>query len=183
MRYQRTKSSTTRFLLRAPAVPGTDVIEMLIAKSHEDLPAIRSIKLLNPENNFLRMKEKLRNFNNLRVLLAYLLDRGEAILYHRLSSVVKVISIEFEGKKIVIDYKGKSDILNQTKNDMQRITGVEWSIATQQSSDGITYSDFLNTIDEYHQKALLQTDIVKYILSKFDDLKVEKITLNNFHIN
>jgi hypothetical protein len=156
---------------------------MLIAKSYEELPAIKNIKLLNPENNFLRMKERLQTFNNLRVLLAYLLDRGEAILYHRLSSVVKVILLEIENKKIVIDYKGKPDLLNQMKNDMKRVTGIEWSIVVQQNSDGITYSDFLNTIDEYHEKALLQTDIVKYILSKFDDLKVEKITLNNSHIN
>lgn len=156
---------------------------MLIAKSYEEPPAIRNIKLLNPENNFLRMKERLKTFNNLRVLLAYLLDRGEAILYHRLSSVVKVISLEIEDRKIVIDYKGKSDFINQMKNDIKRITGVEWSIEVKQSSDGITYSDFLNTIDEYHEKALLQTDIVKYILSRFDDLKVEKITLNNSYIN
>lgn len=172
------------------ALPGKEqnIIELLIEKTEETLPAIKRIRLLDPENNCLRMKEKLQSFNNLRVLLSFLLDRGEAILFHRLSSVVKVISLDIRNQKFVIDLdrRNNPDLIEQIKNDLERATGVVWSFTVKHSSDSVTYGEFLNTLDKHHEKALLQSDIVKYILSKFDGLKIEKIILNNKdnnHIN
>ena len=154
------------------------VIDLLIARTCENLPAVEKIRLLNPQNKFL-LQNKLKSFNHLRVLLAFLLDIGETIVYHRLSSLLKIVSLDLENQLLVIDCKKSSDTIKQLKSDLERLTEVKWEVIAQTTTDAITYIAFLNQLDSQHEEALLQTDIVKYILGKFDGLKVEKIKLNH----
>ncbi len=161
----------------------TNVMAMLIAKSHEDLPGVQKIKFLNPHSDFLTSQETLKTFNNLRVLLVFLLDIGEAVLYHRLSSVIKIVALDNQMQHMVIDCKRNTDTIDQIREALNVVTGAKWTISFEINSDAITYSEFLTILDKQCEKALLQTDIVQYILSSFNDFKVEKITLNNININ
>ena len=160
-----------------------NVMAMLIAKSHEDLPAVQKIKFLDPQSNFLTLSDNLKKFNNLRVLLAFLLDIGEAVLYHRLSSVIKIVALDNCKQHMVIDCKINTEVIEKIREGLERVTCVKWQVSFKENSDAITYSDFLTLVDKQHEKALLQTDIVQYILSSFNDFKVDKITLNNNYIN
>jgi DNA polymerase-3 subunit gamma/tau len=154
------------------------VIDVLIAKTAEDLPSLQKIRLLDPMNGFL-MDKKLRSFNHLRILLSFLLDIGETILYHRLSAVLKIISLDLSKQLLVIDGRKSSDVVRQITVDLERITRVKWEVMVENCCNTMTYVEFLNEVDSKHEEALLQTDIVKYILSKFDGFKVEKIKLNH----
>ncbi len=158
------------------------VIDLLIAKTSENLPSIEKIKLLDPGNSFL-MDGKLRSYNHLRILLAYLLDISETIVYHRLSSVLKIISLDLYSQKLVVSARKTSDAVKKIKSDLDRITKVKWDVKIEDCPYSMTYVEFLNELDYKHEEVLLQTDIVKYILDKFDGFKVEKVKLNNKYIN
>ncbi len=157
---------------------GERVIDVLIARTSEDLPSVEKIRILDPGNGFL-IDCRLRSYNHLRVLLAFLLDIGETIAYHRLSSVLKIISLDLSNQLLVIDGKKSNDVIKQIKLDLERLTRVKWDVSVESRADAMTYVEFLNKIDSKHEEALLQTDIVKYILNKFDGFKVEKIKLNH----
>ena len=154
------------------------VIDSLIARTCDDLPSVQKIRLLDPGNGFL-FDERLKSFNHLRVLLAFLLDIGETIIYHRLSSVLKIVSLDLSNQLLVVDGRKSSDAIKQIKGDLERVTRIKWEVMVESSPDAITYVEFLNQIDFKHEEALLQTDVVKYILDKFDGFKVEKIKLNH----
>jgi DNA polymerase-3 subunit gamma/tau len=161
----------------------TNIMAILIAKSNEELPGVQKIKFLNPYSDFLTSKETLRTFNHLRILLAFLLDIGEAVLYHRLSSVVKIVALDNQIQHIVVDCKRNNDTIEQVREALNIVTGAKWTISFEINPNAMTYSEFLTILDKQCEKALLQTDIVQYILSSFNDFKVEKITLNNTNIN
>lgn len=154
------------------------VIDSLIARTCDDLPSVQKIRLLDPGNGFL-FDERLKSFNHLRVLLAFLLDIGETIIYHRLSSVLKIVSLDLSKQLLVVDGRKSSEAVKQIRGDLERVTKVKWEVMVESSSDAMTYVEFLNQIDSKHEEALLQTDVVKYILDKFDGFKVEKIKLNH----
>lgn len=156
-----------------------NIMNMLIEKAQEELPSVQKIKLLYPESDFLQKSKQIKTFNNLRVLLAYLLNIGEAILYHRLSSVVRVIDLNFNIKRIVVS----SHSIKSLESDLKRVTRVEWSVIVENNTSAMTYSEFLSILDKQHENALLQTDVVKYILNKFDDFKVKNTKLNNNYIH
>lgn len=160
-----------------------EVMSMLLSKTNEELPSVQKIRLLNPSSRFFEMKSKIETYNHLRILLAFLLDIGETILYHRLSAVIKIVRLNIATQTIVVNLKGNSSLVKQIEADINRVTNTKWRLHTDNESAGMTYTQFLDLLDNQHEKALLQTDIVKYILSKFDDLKVDTIKLNNNYIN
>jgi DNA polymerase-3 subunit gamma/tau len=159
-----------------------NIIETLIARTSDDLPSIQTIKLLDPKCDLLS-KDKMKSYNHLRVLLAFLLDIGEAILYHRLSSLLKIVSLDLSTQELIVSARKANEIVKEVKLQLEIVTKSKWSVKVENCHESITYVEFLNELDLKHQDALLQTDIVKYIIDKFDGLKVEKINLNNKYIN
>jgi DNA polymerase III subunit gamma/tau len=159
-----------------------NLIEMLIARTSDDLPSVQKIKLLNPNSDLLP-QDKMKTYNHLRVLLSFLLDIGEAILYHRLSSTLKIVSLDLSTQELVVSGIKVNDIVKQVKVQLDVVTRTKWNVKVQDCPKATTYIEFLNELDSKHEEALLQTDIVKYILNKFDGLKVQKINLNNTYIN
>lgn len=154
------------------------IIDLLFAKTYEEPLSLQKIRLLDPTSTAL-IDMKLRSFNHLRILLSYLLDIGETIIYHRLSSVVKIISLDISKQVLIIDSRKSRDIAKEIKLDLDLITRAKWDVKVESCSDSITYVEFLNQLDLKHEEALLQTDIVKYILSTFDGFKVDTIKLNH----
>jgi len=155
-----------------------NIIELLISKTREEHISIEKIKLLDPTNDFL-MDKHLRSFNQLRILLSYLLDIGESILYHRLSAVLKIVFLDLSTHLLILGGRRSRESIKEIQNDLNRVTKVKWEIKIDDYSNSTTYVEFLNQLDSKHEEALLQTDIVKYILNKFDGFKIDTIKLNH----
>ena len=134
------------------------------------------MRLLNHNCN--KLNEQFEVFNNLRVLLAFLLDIGEAVLYHKLSYVYKIVNLDLKNCKIIIDCKKATEVIRELKINLQKATEVEWDISAEYNINAMTYAEFLNALDQEHHTALIQTELVQYILAKFENLKVGKIVIN-----
>ncbi len=178
--------STNEQLIVKQNVKATDnenIMQNLIEKSMQEptsgFTQLSKMKQLHAQyDDFLTDRKQLEMFNQLRIILALLLEKNEVMLYYRLSTSVKLINISIADSlmTIAMDDKQALSVLEEIRSDMERITNTVWTINIDRTAqNAVTYLDFLNKLDEQHEKALLKTNLVASIMSEFDNLTVDRI--------
>ncbi len=144
-------------------------MDYLLNKIDETLPVLKRLELLN----YKVQNPLITSFNNLRIILSYLLERSETKLYYKLSTIAEVVFCDIQSRKI--ELASNSNLILEVKTELERITEVPWSISLAKLQLGETYSNFLSFLDKEAKAAIKKTPVVNYLLEKFKNLYLDKV--------
>jgi hypothetical protein len=151
-------------------------MDYLLNKIDETLPALKRLALLN----YKVQNPLITSFNNLRIILSYLLERCETKLYYKLSTIAEVVFCDIKSRKI--ELASNSNLILEVKTELERITEVPWSISLTKLQLGETYSNFLSFLDREEEAAIKATPVVNYLLENFKNLYLDRVELEkSFH--
>ncbi len=105
------------------------------------------------------------------------LEKKEVMLYHWLMHDISILKLEEGLLKIKILNPSQQNLHSNLKDKLRIITNKEWNIEvlSDEKSNNPTLSEIEENLDNKVKQELLQTDIVKDIMSTFPGIEIKEI--------